>query len=232
MASSRPLVLFGTGEIAELARFYFEHDTSYRVVAFGVDDEFYKEATKDGLPIVRRSELVHRFPPADYAMHAALSYAKLNQNRQRAYEFLGAAGYELVSYVCSKSVTWPDLKHGANCFILENQTIQPTVEIGDNVMLWSGNHIGHASKIGSHTYLASHVVISGHCVIGQRCFLGVNCTLRDFITVGDDCFIAMTAAVTSNVPSGAVVLGEGGKILGPENPAGQRIKTRYFGSIA
>ena len=230
MTSPRPLVLFGAGEIAELARFYFENDAHYRVVAFGVDDEFYRDQTKDGLPVVKRSDLTTRFPPSQFAMHAALSYAKLNQRRQRAFEFLRDAGYELVSYVCSKSVTWPDLKHGANCFILENQTVQPTVEIGNNVMLWSGNHVGHGSKIGDHTYLASHVVVSGHCVIGQRCFLGVNCTLRDFITIGDDTFVAMQAAVTSDIPAGSVVLGEGGKILGPDSAAGQRIKNRYFGT--
>ena len=39
------------------------------------------------------------------------------------------------SYISTKSATWPDLTVGSNCFILENQTIQPTVVIGNNVVL-------------------------------------------------------------------------------------------------
>ena len=68
-------------------------------------------------------------------------------------------------------------------------------------MLWSGNHIGHGSKIFDHTYVASHVVISGHCQIGRRCFLGVNSTIRDFVEIGDDVLVGMRGLVTRNIKS-------------------------------
>src|SRR3546814_4532198 len=67
-------------------------------------------------------------------MHVALSYNRLNRLREDKYHSAKAAGYRLASYVCSRSVVWPDLSVGDNCFILENQTIQPTVKIGNNVM--------------------------------------------------------------------------------------------------
>ena len=35
---SKPLVIFGSAEIAELAKFYFENDSNRKVVAFTVDD--------------------------------------------------------------------------------------------------------------------------------------------------------------------------------------------------
>ena len=174
------LLIFGSAEIAELAHFYFNHDSRFEVVAFTVDDEFVDENTLKGLPIVPFSEVLKKFPPERFFMHVALSYSHLNNLRQTKFEQCKAAGYELVSYVCSKSSFWPDLNIGNNCFILENQTIQPTVQIGDNVMIWSGNHLGHGTQIGNHTYISSQVVISGHCNIGQRCFLGVNATFRDF----------------------------------------------------
>ena len=53
-------------------------------------------------------------------------------------------------------------------------TIQPNVKIGNNVMIWSGNHLGHGCNIDDHTYLSSHICISGHTNIGKRCFIGVN----------------------------------------------------------
>lgn len=225
---TRPLVIFGSAEIAELARFYFENDSDYRVVAFTVDDAFVEADHFQGLPLVPFSLVAKSFPPEKNDMHVALSYGRLNQLRQEKYEQAKAAGYVLASYLCSKSVTWPDLSIGDNCFILENQTIQPTVRIGNNVMIWSGNHVGHGSVIGDHVYIASHVVISGHCKIGRRCFVGVNATLKDFISIGDDCFVGMAASITRDVADGSVVVGAGSEVYAPEDRRSKVMKKKYF----
>lgn len=225
---SKALVIFGTAEMAELAKFYFENDSEYRVAAFTVDDDFAEGDSFQGLPLVPFSQATQRFPPAEYEMHVALSYARLNRLRQEKYEQAKAAGYTLASYVCSKSVTWPDLSLGDNCFILENQTIQPGVRIGNNVMIWSGNHIGHGTQIGDHSYVASHVVISGHCKIGQRNFFGVNSTLRDFCNIGDDCFIAMGAAVARDMPNGSVALAPPAEVYEKDDRRAKALKRMYF----
>ncbi|GAB4352955.1 MAG: acetyltransferase [Kiloniellaceae bacterium] len=227
MASNK-LVIFGSAEIAELALFYFTHDSDWEVVAFTVDDDYVKEDSFQGLPLLGFSEAQKRFPAGDYAMHVALSYNKLNQLREAKYNAAKAAGYCLPSYVCSRSVTWPDLSVGDNCFILENQTIQPTVKIGNNVMIWSGNHLGHGTQIRDHVYIASHVCISGHCVIGERTFMGVNCTTADFVKVGKDCFITMDASITRDLPDGAVILGAPPTVMEADDRRGQSIKKKYF----
>ena len=227
-AIEKELVIFGSAEIARLCRYYFDHDSNYRVVAFTVDDSYVNVETIDGLPLVPFSKVVDRYPPDRYNMHVGLSYQRLNQFREEKYDQAKEAGYTLASYVCSKAVTWPDLLIGDNCFILENQTIQPTVKIGNNVMIWSGNHIGHGTIIEDHTYIASHVVISGHCRIGCRGFFGVNATVRDFCTIGDDCFITMGASVTRNVDAGSVVLGSPGEVLSPSSQRGSAIKKKHF----
>lgn len=224
----KPLVIFGSAEMAELAKYYFDKDSDYSVVAFTIDDAFVKEDQIHGLPLVPFSEVVRRYPPDGFDMHVALSYAKLNRLRQEKYEQAKAAGYRLTSYVCSKSATWPDIHIGDNCFILENQTIQPGVRLGNNVMIWSGNHLGHGTQIGDHTYIASHVVISGHCKIGQRNFFGVNSTLRDFCTIGDDCFVAMGATVARDMPNGSVALAPSSEIYEADDGRAKALKRMYF----
>ncbi len=228
MAPRLPLIVFGTAEIAALARFYFDHDSAYKAVAFTVDDDFVREDRFEGLPVIPFSRVAQEFSPQATHMHVALSYNKLNRLRADKYVQAKKAGYTLASYICSKAATWPDLAHGDNCFVLENQTIQPTVRLGNNVMLWSGNHIGHGSVIGDHTYFASHVVLSGHCTIGQRCFFGVNATIKDFTTIGNDCFIAMDASVTQDMSDGAVALPARGSILTADDPVAQKLKKKYF----
>ncbi len=201
---SKKLLIFGTGEIGELAHFYFTHDTAWEIYGFICDDEYFREESLLGLPCIKFSDISH-YSVNDYAVHVALSYRKLNRIREEKFNAFKALGYELVSYISSKCTLWSkDI--GDNCFILEDQTIQPNVKIGNNVMLWSGNHIGHGSVIEDHVYIASQVVIAGHCHIGQRTFIGVNAALKDFITVGKDCFIGMGAILTKNCPDGAVCI--------------------------
>jgi sugar O-acyltransferase (sialic acid O-acetyltransferase NeuD family) len=228
---SRKLLIFGSAEIAELARFYFDLDSPYQVVAFVVDDEFYSETTFQGLDVVPWSDALKKYPPSDYSMHVALSYRGLNSLRENKFKQCQSAGYELVSYVSSKATIFPDLKLGSNCFILENQNIQPRVTLEDNVMLWSGNHVGHGSTIKEHAYLASHVVISGHVEIGRRCFIGVNATIRDFLLIGDDTFIGMGAIVTRNLAEGSVVLPSKSEVIEGSDPIARRIISKTFGDL-
>lgn len=224
----KEIVLFGTGEIAELAHFYLTNDSEFKIVAFTADRDHINNDSFMGLPLIPFDDIENVFSPAKYGMHVSLSYNKLNLIREQKYNEAKAKGYELVSYVCSKSVFWNDLKIGDNCFILENQTIQPTVTIGNNVMIWSGNHLGHGCTIKDHTYLSSHICISGHTAIGERCFVGVNSTFKDFISVGDRVFVAMGALVTKDVANDSVILGPKSTILGAEDEIARKIKTVYF----
>ena len=59
--------------------------------------------------------------------------------REARFKAAKKMGYTCVSYVSSKATTWPDLDIGENCFIFEDNTIQPFVTIGDNCILWSGD---------------------------------------------------------------------------------------------
>jgi acetyltransferase-like isoleucine patch superfamily enzyme len=96
-----------------------------------------------------------------------------------------------------------------NCFILEDNTIQPFARVGTNVTLWSGNHIGHHSTIEDDVFIASHVVVSGGVRIGQGSFVGVNVTLRDHVTVGQKCILGAGALVLEDLPDFSVVAPRG-----------------------
>ena len=225
---NKNIIIFGTAEIAELAYYFFTKDSSYNVVAFTVDDEYLDSNKLIGIPVIAFSEIIDKFPPEENDMHVAISYSKLNQLRQEKYNQAKKSGYKLASYLCSRSVFWDDLEIGDNCFILENQTIQPKVIIGNNVVLWSGNHIGHGTLIRDHVYVSSHVVIAGHCDIGQRSFLGINSTIKDFTNIEKDCFISMDASVINDLEKGSVVLGASSNVFKSDDKRARIIKKKYF----
>jgi sugar O-acyltransferase (sialic acid O-acetyltransferase NeuD family) len=198
------IVIFGAGDIAELAHFYFTHDSDHRVVAFAVDAAFLTQESLCGLPVVAFEELPARFPAAGHDAFVALSYAKLNQIRADKCAAMKAAGYRLLSYVSSRATTFADFRAGENCFILEDNTIQPHVRIADNVTLWSGNHIGHHSTIEDNVFVSSHVVISGGVTVGEGSFLGVNSTIRDHVKIGRRCVIGAGALIVGDAEDESV----------------------------
>ena len=205
---SKSLVIFGTGDIAEVAHYYFSRDTSHAIAAFTVDRPYLTQDTFKGLPVVPFDEVAERFEPGSHEMFVALSYAGLNELRKSRFVAAKALGYRLASYLSSRCTLLNDGRVGENCFILENNVVQPFAVIGDNVTLWSGNHIGHHSVIGDHTFIASHVVVSGGVQIGESCFIGVNATLRDHIRVGDRCIVGAGAVLLADAEPEGVYVGE------------------------
>lgn len=205
------LIIFGAGDIARLARLYFRTDSPHEVHAFVVDAEYRQADTFDGLPLCAFEEAVRRYPPTEYDAFVAMSYAKINRVRRAKYEAMKAAGYRLVSYVSSRCTYLSATPPGDNCFILEDNTIQPFVTIGSNVTLWSGNHIGHDSTIEDHCFISSHVVVSGHVTVGAGSFIGVNATLRNGITIGPETLVGAGAIIMKDTPAGSVFVPERAK---------------------
>ncbi|OOE39542.1 transferase [Salinivibrio kushneri] len=207
---TKKLVIFGTGDIAELAHFYFSSDSDYQVVAFTVDTDYIEKNEFCGLPVIAFEEIVKNFPPNEVSFFVALSYSKINEIRKEKFLQAKFLGYKLATYVSSKATVLTQCDNiGENCFILEDNTIQPFVSIGDNVTLWSGNHIGHHSTISEHSFLASHIVVSGSVSIGKQCFIGVNATLRDNICVGERCVIGAGVLLLSDAEPEGVYVGQG-----------------------
>lgn len=201
------IVIFGAGDIGSLANFYFSRDSPHTVAGFTVDGEFMKESTFEGHPVVAFDEVTSAFPPNRFEMFVALSYTDMNRVRAEKYSEARARGYGLVSYVSSRCTFLTEHPVGDNCFILEDNTIQPFVVIGSDVTLWSGNHIGHHGRIGDHCFVTSHVVVSGRVTIGERAFIGVNATIRNGVTIGPRTLVGAGALIMKDTNPGTVHLG-------------------------
>jgi len=207
----KKLLIFGAGDIAQLAHFYFEEQKKSRVEAFVVDDDYLTAKEFDGCPLIGLSELESKYPPNECDAFVAISYAQMNKVRQTKYAMLKDMGYRMVSYI-SPYCTCLSQNIGENCFILEDNTIQPFVEIGNNVTLWSGNHIGHHSFIGDNCFISSQVVVSGGVHIEENCFIGVNATLRDHVRIGRETLIAAGALVVKDTEPKQVLKGQPAKV--------------------
>jgi len=194
----KKLVIVGDSAFAEIAFEYFKYDSDYEPVGFTVEKDFSSKTQLFGLPVVPLENLEEEFPSAEHEVFIAITYTALNTLRERLFRQLKSRGYKLASYISSQAFVWRNVKVGENCFIFEDNTVQPFVEIEDNCVLWSGNHIGHHSVIRENCFISSHVCISGFCDIGKNTFIGVNATVANNVNVGDFNWIGPDVTIMKN----------------------------------
>ena len=203
---TKKLVIAGNTSNARLARYYFDIDSDYEVAAFAVNKEYVKEDSFEGLPLTALEDIEKKHPVSEYELFIAVGYTDMNKIREKLYYYCKEKGYTLANYISSRCSFLTQFPTGDNCFILEDNTIQPYVRIGNNVVLWSGNHIGHDVKIEDHNFISSHVVISGFVTVKRNCFIGVNATLRDAITIAPETLIAAGAIIMKDTEEKGVYL--------------------------
>jgi sugar O-acyltransferase (sialic acid O-acetyltransferase NeuD family) len=207
MKKNRKLIIVGDSAFAEIAYEYFTYDSDYEVAGFSVEAEYLKRQELLGLPVVPFESLEENFSPTEYEVYVATVYTQLNQLRTRLSTEAKAKGFRLAGYISSRAFVWRNVEIGEHCFIFEDNTVQPFVKIGDNVVLWSGNHIGHHSTIKSNCFISSHVVISGFVELGENCFMGVNSTVANNVRIGADCLVGAGALIIGEVDPGQTIVG-------------------------
>lgn len=219
--SARRIVIVGAGDFAQIACLYFEQDTEYEVAGFAVERAFLTESVVLDRPVVALEEVESHFPPDSHDAHVAIVFNQLNRVRSRLIDTMRQKGYGLASYVSPHAFIGPRARLGEHVFVFENNVIQPFVEIGNNVVLWSGNHIGHHTVIEDNVFVASHVVVSGNCRVGSSSFLGVNAAVANGIDIARDCWIG--PGVTISRPT------KPGELFRPPEAEIAKVDTyRYF----
>ena len=194
----KKLIIYGTGQVAEIVYKYFCLDSEFEVVAFTVNKRFNTNATFFDLEVINFEEVDEIYPPDEYFMFVAASYKDLNSIRELMYISAKKKGYKLASYISTKSNLIDNIKVGENTLILENQVIQPFSKIGNNVFIWGGCIIGHHTTINDHCWLTSGTSLGGNTIINKKTFFGLNSTVGHFIEIGKENFIGAKALITKN----------------------------------
>ena len=205
----KKVVVFGTKDFAQLAFFYVQHDSPYEVAAFSVNRAYLGGvASFEGLPLVPFEDVEKFYPPDQYAFFVPMAPTRMNKDREKIYLETKQKGYELISYVSSRSTVYPNNRIGENCFIWEDNTFQPYAAIGNNVTVCTHNIIGHHAQVGDHVFLAN-AVLTGHTRIGNYCFFGVGTSVREGVTVAEGTYVAMNSAIVADTEPWSVYRGPG-----------------------
>ena len=205
------VIVFGVLDTAELAHYYLTHDSEHEIVAFTINRQYIEDESFKGLPVVAFEDVETLFPPTEFSFFAPMTGRNMNRNRENIYNQAKAKGYQFVSYISSRATIFDRDVIGDNCFIQEDNTIQPFTTVGNNVVMWSGNHIGHHGQIKDHVFFTSHVVLSGHCVVESYSFFGVNSTIRDYTAIAQGTLVGMASAITKETEEWGIYIGNPAK---------------------
>lgn len=203
------IIMFGCGRGANVATRYFHDDSPHQVVAYTVDDEYVDRTEFMGRPVIPFSRVEREVPPEESRLFVLLGFQRMNALRAEKYAEAKAKGYSLASYISSRITGFEKLAFGENCFILEGNVFNYDVTVGNDVVMWSGNHVGDMSVIEDHVFVSSHVVLSGEVTIGAHSFLGVNATISNYVRVGASCYIGANTLITQNTIPGSVYVTKG-----------------------
>jgi sugar O-acyltransferase (sialic acid O-acetyltransferase NeuD family) len=203
------VVIFGIGRGADVATRYFRTDSPHEIVAYTVDDAYLDRKEFMGRPVIPFSRIGEEAPPSECRMFVPLGFQDMNGLRARKCAAAKEKGYSLESYVSSRITAWDRPAFGENCFILEGNLFDFDVKVGNDVFLWSANHIGDLSVIEDHVWISSHAVLSGEVTVGQYSFLGINATVSNKVRVGPRSYIGANALIVKDTPADSVYVAKG-----------------------
>jgi sugar O-acyltransferase (sialic acid O-acetyltransferase NeuD family) len=187
----KKVVIFGTGGFAQIVYMYLKKvdPSKLQVVAFSASELVIKEKTLCGLPLVPFEHIERIYPFQQYHMFIAVGYSDMNRKRARFFEEAKEKGYNLISYIHPSTIINDEFEIGENCFIFENNVIQPFVKLEDDVIIWTGNVISHHTTIMKHCFIVSHTAIAGNATLEPYCFVGMNATIRNSVRIARECVI-------------------------------------------
>lgn len=181
------IILFGTGQLAQLLYDYIQDDGQFEIVAFTADkpdmDTLYD------LPVIDFNDLEIQYSPTEYKILIVIGYSERNQKRKRVFERVKNKGYSMVNYIHASSIVPKSTEIGENCIILENNVFQPHVSIGNDFGMLSSNVISHHVKIEDHCFVTEHVCVGGRVVIGSGSTLGLNSTIKQRVKIAPKTFV-------------------------------------------
>jgi len=203
------VVIFGIGRGADVATRYFRDDSSHEIVAYTVDDAYADRKEFMDRPVIPFSRIDQERPPQECQMFIPLGFQGMNRLRESKYSEAKGKGYSFASYISSRILASGRPNFGENCFILEGSVFNYDVKVGNNVVMWSSNHVGDLSVIEDHVFISSHVVLSGEVTVGANSFLGVNSTISNYVKVGARSYIGANTLIAQNTPEDSVYVTKG-----------------------
>lgn len=102
---------------------------------------------------------------------------------------------------------------GDGTVVMVNAIINANARIGQHVIINSAAIVEHDCVIGDFVHISPSATLSGNVQVGKGSHIGAGATIKPGVKIGKWCSIGAGAVIVTDVPDGAVVVGNPGRIL-------------------
>jgi len=202
-------IIVGAGTYGQVYLKYLRIE--YNVIAFIDDDISVLNENIDGIEVVGNIEHLINNINRNTAIFVPIGNNKV---REQLLNRLISEGFKTPSFIHKSVTIGSSVQLGTAVYILPNSSIMPLTQIGDYVMVSMGVNIAHHVNIQSGVFVSQGSNIGASIDIKPRAFLGIASTVMTGVEiVGTDSLIGAGSVVIRNVPNGATVVGNPGRVI-------------------
>jgi len=177
----KPVIIWGTGGIAEELLLLIKEDNSRQIVAFCASREFCTENTFLGLPLIADDDLDRVYPPSECDIILTVGFKSMSEFRQYKFKDLKSRGYHIQNYIHKSAIVQESSVLGEGNIIMQGVVIGTKCRIGNSNIMLMGCNISHDIVIGNFCYFAPGVTLGGFVKSEDRCFFGLNSTIYPYV---------------------------------------------------
>ncbi len=169
-------------------------------------DDAPKTSSTGEIPILNTKELVP--PQSDVAMIIAIGNNAIR--KEISFRF---SDYNFFTSIHKTAFISPSATVGLGTVVMIHAIINSDAKIGNHVIINTAAIIEHECNIEDFVHISPKVTLSGNVSIGLGSHIGSGAIVIQGVRIGKWCTIGAGAVVINDIPDGATVVGNPGKII-------------------
>lgn len=170
---------------------------------------------------------IEGFIDADISKQEILGYKVIHQIPEHAIETIISIGNNKVRKKIvdnNKNFIYPTMIHpktsvsnrakiGEGTVVMSGVSVNSEVNIGKHCIINTNASVDHDCKIDDYVHISPNVALAGNVVVGEGSHIGIGVSVIQGIRIGKWCTIGAGAVIIKDIPDGATVVGNPGKII-------------------
>jgi sugar O-acyltransferase (sialic acid O-acetyltransferase NeuD family) len=151
-------------------------------------------------------------PASDVALIIAIGNNKIRKNISERF-----SEYNFFNSIHKSAHVSPSATLGSGTVVMLQAIINAAAKIGNHVIINTAAIIEHDCIIEDFVHISPNVTLSGNTYIGKGSHLGSGAIVIPGIKIGKWCTIGAGSVIINDIPDGATVVGNPGRIINFKN---------------